>query len=112
MYEGVTFFVSYLVYLFVEYPFASLLTALTESVKAREGMNDDIPMEENNNSSKSVKDCTDEQRDNDSGNSNHDNEPTTPTRVRRRSVSFVTRKSEERIIGGNIDVPKSIVDNE
>lgn len=111
MYEGVTFFTSYLVYLFVEYPFASLLTALTESVKAREGMNDDIPMEENNNSSKSVKDCTDEQRD-DSGSSNNDNEPTTPTRVRRRSVSFVTRKSEERIIGGNIDVPKSIVDNE
>lgn len=115
MYEGVTFAISYLVYLFVEYPFASMLSELTQKVRARE--ENDFQLGENNNNSKCVKDVTDKEREkNCIHNGQCSNEcsecKTSPTRVRRRSVSFVTRKSEERIIGGNLDVPKSIVDNE
>lgn len=104
--------------MFVEYPFASILQDLTAKVRAREA-GDDIQLEENNNSSKSVKEAADNERDkhcSQDGKGSNESEcnsaQSTPSRVRKRSVSFVTRKSEERIIGGNIDVPTSIVDNE
>lgn len=113
VYEGVTFFISYLVYLFVEYPFASMLSSLTEKVRAREAESG-TQLEENNNhvTKDSIDSGSCSHTEKCSSNLECDSAQTTPTRVRRRSVSFVTRKSEERIIGGNFDVPKSIVDNE